>query len=157
MSTNRGTWRKASRSSDPRLLRRNAPFAAKAFAVSLLLWLALLGAWRLPWAATAANFRERRAERAALRPILSDARREGLTFPQVVVAFPAHLGKTVYWDVTVVSTSTSYAEGRPAWRVVWNDPQRAADEIVEHNHARVLGRVAAVDRDAVYLDFLGRP
>lgn len=157
MSTSRGTWRKASRSSDPRLLWRRAPFPAKAFAVSLALWLALLGARRLPWAETAANYRERRAERAALSPILADARREGLTFPQVVVAHPAHLGKTVYWDVTVVSTTTSYAEGRPGWRVVWNDPQRAADDIVQSGHARVLAKVAAVDRDAVYLDYLGRP
>lgn len=154
MSTNRGTWRKASRLSD---LRPNARFLARVFGVSLLLGLALLGAWRLPWAATAANYRERRAERAALKPILADARREGLTFPQVVVTYPAHLGKTVYWDVTVVSTTTSYAEGRPAWSVVWNDPRRAADEIVQHNHARVLARVAAVDRGAVYLDYLGRP
>ncbi|MCR4296134.1 MAG: hypothetical protein NUW21_11420, partial [Elusimicrobia bacterium] len=82
---------------------------------------------------------------------------EGLTFPQVIVAHPAHLGKAVYWDVTVVSTTTSYAEGRPGWSVVWNDPRRAVDEIVQYNHARVLARVAAVDRDAVYLDYLGRP
>lgn len=157
MSTNRGTWRRASRLSSSRRLWGLPPFWAKSFAASLALGLALLVVWHLPWASTAANFRERRAEREAMKPILAHARREGLTFPQVVVTFPAHLGKTVYWDVTVVSTSTSYAEGRPGWKVVWNDPQRAAVEIVEHNHARVLGRVAAVDRDAVYLDYLGRP
>lgn len=156
MSTNRGTWRKASRLSNPRLLWRIASFPAKAFAVSLALWLALLGAWRLPWAETAANFRERRAEREALSPILADARRSNLTYPQVVVAHPAHLGKAVYWDVTVVSTSTSYAEGRPGWSVVWSNPERAAAELL-HNHGRVVARVAAVDRDGVYLDYLGRP
>ncbi|MDP3541904.1 MAG: hypothetical protein Q8T11_05485 [Elusimicrobiota bacterium] len=142
--------------SEPRLLWRLTPFPARAFAVSLLLWLALLGGWRLPWAETAGNFRERRTERAVLSPILAEARREGLTFPQVVVAHPAHLGKPVYWDVTVVSTTTSYAEGRPGWSVVWIDPERAAVDFL-HGHGRVLAKVAAVDRDAVYLDYLGRP
>ena len=155
MSINPGILRKASRLSDPRLLWRIAPFPARAFVVSLGCWLVVLAASQLPWGAMEGNFRLRRAERAALAPVLADARRSNLTFPQVVAAHPAHLGKAVYWDVTVVSTHTSYAEGRPGWSVVWSDPRRASDEI--QSHARVLARVAAVDRDGVYLDYLGRP
>jgi len=141
--------------SEPRLLWRVAPLWAKAFVVTTGFWLVLLTGIRLPWAEAAQNFRQRRAERASLASLLSDARRDALTFPQVVVSHPAFFNKTVYWNVTVTS-STSYAEGRPAWPIVWTNPERVRSEPV-YATDRVLARVAGVKEDAVYLDYLGRP
>ncbi len=106
------------------------------------------------------GYRERKAEREFLASSLTEARRERLTFPQVVVAHPAHLGKPVYWDVTVTSATSSdavgYAEGRPAWRVLWTNPDRVWAERLS-SHERVLARVAVVKDDVVSLTYLGRP
>jgi len=63
---------------------------------------ALMGA-QIPWAGAYEGFKERRAERAAMAPLLAEAQREALSFPQVVVAHPAHMGKVVLWDVARVA------------------------------------------------------
>jgi hypothetical protein len=93
--------------------------------------------------------------RAALAPLLAEAKAAHLTFPEVVVAHPAHAGKLVYWDVTVQSSTSSYAAGRPAWPVVWTNYGAVDGEDVRED--KVLARIAAVKDDVVYLDFLGRP
>ncbi|MBI4061815.1 MAG: hypothetical protein HY403_10320 [Elusimicrobia bacterium] len=110
----------------------------------------------MPWGSIRDGYRERRAEREFLAPIFAEARRDRLTFPQVVVTYPAYAGKPVYWDVTVASSSTSYAEGRPAWPIVWTNPDRVKARL-SSSQERVLARVAAVRDDVVYLDYLGRP
>ena len=155
MSTNHGIWRKASRLSEPRLLWRVLPLPAKACVlVSMGSLLLLLGA-RLPWAQAAQHFHERQAERAGLAPLVAEAERLNLTFPEVVVSYPAHLGKPVYWPVSVISTSTTRVQEHPAWLIVWTNPERVHDDQVYST--KVLARVAAVRGDAVYLDYLGRP
>lgn len=156
MSINPGIWRKASRLSEPRLLWRALPLPAKAFVLSTAGWLLLLTAARLPWAEAAGHYRQRRVEREALAPLLADARRDSLTFPQVVVSHPAYYNKTVYWNVSVTS-ATSYAEGRPYWTILWTNPERVEAEHLSYQDERVLARVAAVKEDVVYLEFLGRP
>jgi len=110
----------------------------------------------VPWGGAIEHMRERSQERAALAPLLAEAKLSALTFPQVVVAHPAHLGKAVYWEVTVQSSTSSYAEGRPAWPIAWTNPERVQSELLWHPTA-VLARVAAVRDDVVYLDYLGRP
>jgi len=155
MSINPAIWPKASRWSKPRLLWRALPFSVKAFAVSAAFWLALLAAAWLPWAKTARDFRERRAERESLAPLRAEAERLRLTFPQIVVVHPAYVGKPVYWAVQVISTSSTRVDEHPAWRVIWTNPERVQDERIYRD--KVLARVAAVDGEAVYLDYLGRP
>jgi hypothetical protein len=156
MSINPAIWRKASRLSDPRLLLSRLSGSAKALVAGPLLAVAFLMCARAPWADAFVQIRARSAEREALAPLLREAKRESLTFPQVVVAHPAHLGKVVYWEVTVQSRDSSYAEGRPAWPIAWTNPDRAQSELMWYPTA-VLARVAAVRDDVVYLDYLGRP
>ena len=155
MSINPAIWQKASRLSDPRLLWRVTPYTAKVAVVTTAFCLALMMGAQLPWAQTFQNYQQRHAQRVALAPILAEARHSDLTFPQVVVSHPAFVNKTVYWDVTVTS-ATSYAEGRPAWPIIWTNPERVNAEYI-HQHQRVLARVTAVREDTVYLEFLGRP
>ena len=112
-------------------------------------------ALRLPWPEVMAGLKERRAQRAALAPMIAQASKDALSFPEVVVAHPAHAGKLVYWDVTVQSSTSSFAAGRPAWPVAWTNPDRVAAESVRED--RVLARVAAVKDGVVLLDYLGRP
>lgn len=91
---------------------------------------------------------------------LSEAKSLDLTFPQVVVAHPSYAGKPVYWEITAISSSVSYADGRPGWPIVWTNPESLRDswDTVGYNaHARLLARVAAVNDGAVYLDYVGRP
>jgi hypothetical protein len=116
---------------------------------------ALSLASRAPWGEVLAGLRERRDQRAALAPIVAEAERAHLTFPEVVVAHPAHAGKAVYWDVVVQSSTSSFAGGRPAWPVVWTNPDRVAAEQIRDD--KVLARVAGVKDEVVYLDYLGRP
>jgi hypothetical protein len=156
MSINPAIWRKASRLSSPRLLRRVLRRNARMLAVGPAVVVFLLMGSQVPWAGAFEGFKERRAERAALAPILAEALRERLTFPQVVVAHPAHLGKVVYWDVTVQSSTSSYAEGRVNRSILWTNPERVQREL-QWFETPVLARVAAVRDDAVYLDYLGRP
>lgn len=141
MSINREIWRKASRLSEPRVVG--------AFAAGVL-------AAVLPWSRLRADFDERRAERASLAPLLAQASRAPVTFPEVVVSHPAHLHKLVYWDVTVQSSTSSYAAGRPAWPVFWTNPERVSREL-NWNPAKVVARVEAVRDDAVWLEYLGKP
>jgi hypothetical protein len=140
MSINPETWRKASRLSDPRVVAAVVLAAAAA---------------ATPWGHLRASYLERRAERDALAPILAEAERLNLTFPQVVVSHPAHVGKPVYWAVQVVSTSSTRVDEHPAWQVLWTNPERVRRDSIYGD--RVLARVAAVRDDAVYLDYLGRP
>lgn len=148
MSTNPETWRKALRLSDRRLLARFALLVASGVAV-------LLAAISLPWTDIAQAFHERQDERAALAVVLAEAKRLDLTFPQVVVSHPAHVGKPVYWDVSVLSSSASWVEGHPAWPIIWTNPDRVKAERIWKD--RVLARVAVVMDEAVYLEFVGRP
>ena len=156
MSISREIWRKASRLSDPRLLLSRLPGRAKALAAGPLLVVAVLMCARAPWADAFVQIRARGAAREALAPLLREAKRESLTFPQVVVAHPAHLGKVVYWEVTVQSRDSSYAAGRPSWPTLWTNPERVQSELMWYPTA-VLARVAAVKGEVVYLDYLGRP
>ena len=110
-----------------------------------------------PWASALAHLRERSDERAALASLLADAKRENLTFPQVVVAYPAHLNKTIYWNVTVQSSSSSFAEGNPSCPIVWTNPDRVRSAELRVYSTPVLARIAGVRDDVVYLDYLGRP
>lgn len=151
MSISREIWRRASPSNRRRLVRakRLAPLAAGA---------GLFGAFlvSVPWGAAFAHMQDRSAERAALAPLLAEAERADLTFPQVVAANPAHLNKLVYWEVTVQSSTSSYASGRLNWPVVWTNPGRVSrDQLWSPTY--VLARVAAVRDDAVVLDYLGKP
>jgi hypothetical protein len=156
MSINPVIWRKASRLSSPRLLRRVLRRYEKALLIGPALAVFLLMGSQVPWASAYRGFGERRAERASLAPLLAEALRERLTFPQVVVAHPAHLGRVVYWEVTVQSSTSSYAEGRVNRPILWTNPERVAREL-QWYETPVLARVAAVREDAVYLDYLGRP
>ena len=140
MSINPAIWRKASRWS-------------KRVALAVLV---AAGAASVPWARLAAGYQERRAQRTALAPLIADAEREHLTFPQVVVAHPAHANKTVYWLVTVQSSTSSYAHGRPSWPILWTNPERVQAEHM-YQPERVLARVAAVKDEAIYLEYIGRP
>ncbi|UPT73549.1 MAG: hypothetical protein M0D55_17045 [Elusimicrobiota bacterium] len=151
MSISREIWRRAS----PSNRRRFA--AARRFA-PLALGAGLFGAFlvTVPWGDALANMENRRAERAQLAPLLAEARTESLTFPQVVVSNPAHLNKVVYWDVTVQSSTASYADGRQSWPIVWTNPGRVSSELSWHQTA-VLARVASVRDDVVWLEYLGRP
>ncbi len=155
MSINPAIWRKVSRSN-----RRLSRIFLTVAAASVVLCAA--GSVLVPFltseylSGALRGFRERRAERDALAPVLVEAKRAGLTFPQVVVSHPAHAGKAVYWDITVASSTSSYAEGRPAWAIVWTNPERVRAEL-NFTHERVLARVAAVRDDSVLLDYLGRP
>lgn len=148
MSTNPETWRKALRLSDRRLLARFALLAVSGVAV-------LLAAASLPWADIAQAFCERHDERAALAAVLAEAKRLHLSFPQVVVSHPAHAGKPVYWDVSVISSTASWVEDHPAWPIIWTNPDRVKAERIWKD--RVLARVAAVSDEVVYLEFVGRP
>lgn len=156
MSINPETWRKALRLSDLRLLRRVLSRRAKALIAGPLIVLAVLMGAQVPWADTFASFRQRSSERSALAPLLVVAKRDHLTFPQVVASHPAHLGKVVYWEVTVQNSTSSYAEGRISWPIVWTNPDRAQSELMWYP-TPVLARVAAVSNDMVWLDYLGRP
>ena len=151
MWINREIWRRASPSSRRRLAfaRRQAPVAAGA---------ALLGAFlvTVPWTEAYAHLRERRDQRAALAPLLAEASAAPLTFPEVVVSHPAHLHKVVCWEVTVQSSTSSYAEGRVAWPVVWTNPERVSRDL-QWQPAKVVARVEAVRDDVVWLEYLGRP
>ena len=150
MWINREIWRRASPSNRRRLAfaRRQAPVAAAA---------AVFGAFAVtvPWNEAYAHLRERSAERAALAPLLDEASRKPLTFPEVVVSHPAHLHKLVNWEVTVQSSS-SYVDGRVAWPVFWTNPERVRRDLQWHP-VKVLARVEAVKDDAVWLEYLGRP
>lgn len=155
MSINPAIWRKASRLSSPRLFWRVLPRPAKAALVGPVFVVFLLMGAQIPWATAFQGFQQRRAERANLAPLLAEAERLSLTFPQVVVAHPAYIGKPVYWAVQVISTSNTRIEEHPAWQVIWTNPERVHDEQIYST--KVLARVAAVNGDAVYLDYLGRP
>ncbi len=155
MSINPAIWRKASRLSSPRLLWRVLPRPAKAALVGPAFIVFLLAGAQIPWATAFQGFQQRRAERASLAPLFEEAERLDLTFPQVVVAHPAYVGKPVYWAVQSGSTSARIEE-HPAWLVVWTNPERVNDDQV-YGTTKVLARVAAVNGDAVYLDYLGRP
>jgi hypothetical protein len=141
MSINREIWRKASRLSEPRV--------AGAFAAGLVVGV-------MPWGRLRDDFNERQAQRRSMAPLVAEASRSPVTFPQVVVAHPAHLHKLVYWDVTVQSSSSSFVEGRPAWPVVWTNFERIpADQ--RWAPVKVVARVEAVKDDVVWLEYLGRP
>ena len=143
MWINRETWRKASRSS-----KRYAPVAAGA---------ALFGAFAVsvPWNEAFAHLRERQDQRAALAPLLAEASLKPVTFPEVVVAHPAYLHKLVYWDVTVQSSTSSFAAGRPAWPIVWTNPERLPEGL--YHQTSVVARIDNVLNDVVYLEYVGRP
>ena len=143
MSISREIWRKASR-----LSKRYAPVAAGA---------ALFGAFAVtvPWNQALAHLRERSDERAALAPYLAEAKLKSLTYPEVVVSHPAYLHKLVYWDVTVQSSTSSFAAGRPAWPVVWTNPERLPEGM--YHQVSVVARIDNVLNDAVYLEYLGKP
>lgn len=151
MSISREIWRRASPSNKRLFLRARAALPA-AIGVSFV----ALCLTQVPWASALDHMRERSGERAALAPLLADARRENLTFPQVVVAHPAHLNKVVYWDVTVQSSTSSYADGRPSYPVIWTNPERVSRELLWYQ-TPVLARVQNVYRDVVYLEYLGKP
>ncbi len=151
MSISREIWRRASPSNKRRLLRAKRAFPLAAGA-------ALFGAYlvSVPWGQAYANMRARSDERSRLAPLVAEAERENLTFPQVVVSYPAHHNKLVYWNVTSPSSTTSYASGRPAWGVVWADPELVARDLPWQG-GRVVARVVGVRGDFVALDYLGRP
>jgi hypothetical protein len=141
MSINPAIWRKALRLSSPLVLGSVLTAAA---AVATL------------WGRLRDGYQERKAERSFLAAHLAEARRDQLTFPQVVVSYPAYHDKTVYWNVRVSSVA-SFAEGRPGWPILWTNPERVETLLMPYQDAHVLARVAAVREDTVYLEFLGRP
>ena len=151
MSISLEIWRRAS-PSNRRLVRRVLRSVPAALGVVALLAFAS----QVPWAGAIAQLQARNNERSALAPLLADAKREGLTFAQVVVAHPAHLNKPVYWNVTVQSSTASYVDGRQSWSVVWTNPDRAEAELPRYQ-TWILARVAGVREEVVYLDYLGRP
>ncbi len=150
MSISREIWRRASPSNRRRfaVAKRLAPVAVFA---------AVFGAFAVtvPWSQTLAHLRERSDERAALAPFLAEAKLKPLTYPEIVVSHPAYLHKLVYWEVTVQSSTSSYASGRPAWPVVWTNPERLPRDL--YQPATVVARVDNVLNDAVYLEYVGRP
>lgn len=114
----------------------------------------------LPWTGIIEHYRERSVEKETLTSVLAEAKRLDLTFPQVAVAHPACAGKPVYWEITAISSSISYAAGRPAWPIVWTNPEslRGSWSTMGTNaRTRLLARVAAVNDGAVYLDYVGNP
>lgn len=151
MSISREIWRRASPSNKRLFLRakRLAPLAAGA---------GLLGAFlvSVPWAGAFAHMRGRSFERSQLAPLLAEAEREALTFPQVVVSYPAHHNKLVYWEVTVQSSTSSYASGRISWPIVWSNQAQVYGELSSYP-TYVLARVVGVRDDVVALDYLGKP
>ena len=141
MSINPAIWRKASRWSRP-----------AAFAVLVAACIAAV-----PWARLREDFKIRRVERDALASAFAEAQRENLTFAQVVVAHPAYMGKSVYWEVTPGGDiGSGYVEGRPNRCVQWTN-RTLADPEMNGARQRVLARVAGVKDNLVYLEYLGRP
>ncbi len=151
MSISREIWRRASRSNRRALLRvwLLAPVALGAAVF-------VLACTQVPWASAFQGFQQRREESGALAPLVVEARRESLTFAQVVVAHPAHLHKLVLWDVTVQSSTSSFAEGRASRPVVWTNPERVSQDLMWYQ-TRVVARVEAVKDDTVWLEYLGKP
>ena len=152
MSISREIWRKASPSN-----RRLVASALRRFPVAA--GAALFGAFfvTVPWTEAYAHLRERSDERAALAPFLAEARAKPVTFPEVVVSHPAYLHKLVYWDVTVQSSTSSYAAGRPAWPVVWTNPERLPKDAPLWQQTALLARVENVRDDVVFLEYVGKP
>ena len=151
MSISREIWRRASPSNKRRFLgaKRLAPLALGA---------GLFGAFlvTVPWGEAFANMQNRRFERSQLEPLRAEAARDALTFPQVVASHPAHLHKLVLWEVTVQSSTNSFAEGRVSWPIVWTNQERVSHDLLWHP-TTVVARVEGVRDDVVYLEYLGKP
>lgn len=151
MSISREIWRRAS-PSNRRLALRAWLLAPVALGAAVF----VLACTQIPWASAFQGYQERRDERTALSPLLAEAERAALTFPEVVVSNPAHLHKLVYWDVTVQSSTSSFAEGRPSRPVVWTNPDRVSRDLMWYQ-TKVVARVEAVKDDTVWLEYLGKP
>lgn len=151
MSISREIWRRASQSNRRALLRvwLLAPVALGSVVF-------VLACTQVPWASAFQGYQQRRSERAALSPLLVEAEKNALTFPQVVASNPAHLHKLVSWTVTVQSSTSSYAEGRVSWPIAWTNPERVSRDLMWHP-AKVLARVEAIKDDTVWLEYLGEP
>lgn len=151
MSISREIWRRASPSNKRLFLRakRTVPLALGGAAFVAFLF-------TFPWVEAWGNMQMRRSERAQLEPLRAEAARDALTFPQIVASHPAHLHKLVVWEVTVQSSTSSYAEGRVSWPIIWSNPDRVSQDLLWHP-TTVVARVEGVRDDVVILEYLGKP